>query len=247
VAQCVFVRSKEKDPTTTIDTDFTIPVSAACGLGDGQRSFFILPVNTIQGTDTVTNFSKVTLTIDTTPPTAPSSVKGGAGQTEIKVSWTQPSDTYYFWVIVDTNVSIGTDLDSGINSDCLSTSLTAGANFDPESANLPDGIWVKHINEKASSATLSSDDFGITEGKAAVAVMAEDLGRNRSLVSNVACLDIVPTVGFWDKYKQGGGLAEQGCACTALGTDQHHAPRALGALGLVGLVWVARRRVRRRS
>jgi len=246
---CVYVDYKEQDTTNTADTDFTIAVEKACMLGDGARTFYILPVNTLMGTTNVSPFAQVTLNFDKTPPSPPTSVKGGAGQTEIPVSWTQPSDTYYFWVVVDTNAAAGggdTDSGSPTSGDCASTLLQSGTDFDPNADPLPDGIWVKYINEKASRATLSADDLGVTTGRAAVAVMAEDLGHNRSQLSNLACIDIVPTTGFWDTYRKGGGTADEGCVCTAPGGTR---PRAQLAWPLLlGLAAVALwRRTRRRA
>ena len=243
---CEHVKFKEQDTTVTADTDFTIPVGPACMLGDGKRSYYILPVMTLMGSDTISPFALVTLPYDQTPPSAPTSVKGGAGQTEISVSWKQPSDTFFFWVVADTNVGAAAGVDAGSDS-CASATLRDGDEFDPDISPLPDGIWVRHITEKASSTTLSADDLGISEGEAAVAVIAEDRGHNRSVLSNVACIHVVPTVGFWDSYKGAGGSADAGCACTALGAQRHAPSRFISALVVAGAVLTLRRRSRRRA
>jgi hypothetical protein len=245
-ALCELVLDKEQDVTNTVDTDFTVPVMKACALGDGNRSIWVLAVTSENGSMDATAYAKITLTFDTTPPSPPGSVKGGAGQTEIPVSWTQPSDSYYFWVVVDTNVSASdADVDAGSGSECTSKLLQPDAEFDPDQDPLPDGVWVKYINEKASKATLSADDLGITEGQAAVAVMAGDRGRNHSKLSNIACLDIVPTTGFCGKYREAGGAADAGCACTVPGMQRRDAHLGWAVLLGFGLLGVWRRAQRR--
>ena len=248
---CDYVKTKEQDMTVTADSDFTIPVKQACDLGDGTRTFFILPVNTERGTDTATVFARVALVYDQTPPSAPTGVKGGAGETEISVGWTQPSDSYYFWIVTDSNVNAsGSDGDAGgSNGGCSSSTLMAGADFDPSVyLNKPaDGIWVKYLNSKSQRTTISGDDLGVTEGKAAVAVIAEDLAHNRSVLSNVDCVDVVPTVGFWDKYKSGGGIADEGCGCATLGAGRQSMPRIWSALCVAGAIIAVRKRARRRA
>jgi MYXO-CTERM domain-containing protein len=172
-------------------------------------------------------------------------VSAGAGQTVIPVGWSQPSDSFYFWLVIDRNVT-GGDTDSG-TGDCSTSSLTAGADFDPESASLPDGVVTRHIKEKVSKATLSSAEVGITEGQVAVAVIAEDLGFNRSVLSNIACAHVVPTTGFWDAYRAGGGEAGPGCACATPGAGLPNAHMAWPVLAALGLLAGARRRLRRRA
>jgi hypothetical protein len=247
MALCEFVKIKEQDPAIISDNDFTIPVDKACTLGDGARSFYVLPVNTMRGTETAAKFARITLNFDRTPPSAPTGVHGGAGETVIGVSWSQPtSDNYYFWLVVDRNVSAG-DTDSG-DADCSSANLTAGAEFDPESSSLPEGLWVKHINQKVSSTELDGQkDLHITRGRAAVAVIAEDLGRNRSVLSNVDCIEVVPTTGFWDAYRAGGGQAEPGCACTTPGAGLPNTRMAWPVLVALSLLTAAWRRARRRA
>jgi MYXO-CTERM domain-containing protein len=247
-ALCTYVKIKEQDPSLIADSDFTIPLEEICKLGDGARSYYILPVTTMMGTEPVTTFAKVTLNIDKTPPAAPTGVSAGAGQTMIPVGWSQPSDSFYFWLVIDRNVNGGyTDSGAGASADCTSSSLTAGEEFDPESPSLPDGVVPIHLKEKVSKTTLTSEQIGITEGQVAVAVIAEDLGFNRSVLSNVACAQVVPTTGFWDAYHAAGGEAEPGCACATPGAGLPNAHIAWPVLTALGLLAGARRRMRRRA
>jgi hypothetical protein len=302
---CNYVTYKEQqDPTgTTADTNFVVPSKPLCDLGDGSRQYWVLPVNTLMGSDTISVYANVTLNVDTTPPEAPTKVKAGSGETQIPVEWTQPADSFYYWVVIDTNVGTPVDAgtldgslpsdDSGVTLDastagvggasvnvagvggaagtagssgfggasgnsgaggsttvgiadpaCPSQFLIPGMAFDPDTGSLPKGVISKYIKEKASRATFSEDEIGTKGG--AVAVIAEDLGKNRSVLSNIACLKVVKTSGFWDNYRSGGGDAAQGCACSAPGAGQraakHSAWYLLAALGLLGAWWRTRRR-----
>jgi hypothetical protein len=96
IPPCKRIDYKEQDTTVTANTNFVIPASAWCDQDDGMRSVFILPVNTLEGSDNVATYANVALTVDRTPPSAPSNVVGGAGETEIPVSWSQPSDSFYY-------------------------------------------------------------------------------------------------------------------------------------------------------
>jgi MYXO-CTERM domain-containing protein len=296
---CIWVADKEQNPVNTEDLNFQVSVEEMCKLGDGARSYFILPVNTLMGTDAVSTYANVTLNVDQTPPSPATSVKGGSGETEIPVNWTQPTEAYYYWVIVDTNVGAN-NADAGIDAstedsgaaesgdasidaggglvvggagssgasgsagssgasgsagssgppnhgpaECASRYLTAGMTFDPE-AKLPPGVKAFFIDKMVSSTILSGSDIGAPV--AAVAVIADDLGKNESVLSNIDCVHVVKTNGFWDGYKANGGDAVAGCACSAPGAGQRttlHATAWAGLAGLLGLAGYFRTRRRR--
>jgi MYXO-CTERM domain-containing protein len=297
---CIYVDSKEQDPVTTQDLNFQVSVEQMCRQGDGARSYFVLPVNTVMGTDAVMTFATVTLNVDQTPPSAPTSVKGGSGETEIPVTWTQPTEAYYYWVIVDTNVGANVS-DAGVDAsaddsgaagsggasgdvggaagesggtggsggaagssgsggaagssgsggasnhgpaECASRYLTAGTHFNPQQDKLPPGVKSWFIDKKVSSTTLSGAEIGVPVG--AVAVIADDLGKNESVLSNIDCVHVVKTNGFWDGYKAGGGDAQPGCACSTPGAGHRTTADSAWAwlAGLLGLAGYFRTRRR---
>jgi hypothetical protein len=105
--------------------------------------------------------------------------------------------------------------------------LTEGA--DP--ASLPSTLPQKRVNEPtASGVELTADD--IDGESAAVAVVAVDEAGNQSPLSNIGCVKVVPTEGFWDRYQNQGGEGQAGCPCSALGTVHLHSawPIALSLL-----------------
>jgi MYXO-CTERM domain-containing protein len=301
---CVLVDSKEQDPVTTQDTNFQVSVKEMCKLGDGARQYFVLPTNTLNDTAAATTFANITLQIDTDPPSPPTDVKGGSGETEIPVTWVQPTDAYYYWVVVDTTAgqvsadagvdaaaedsgaapsggtgdgtggsgsggmggSSGAAGSSGMSGSsgaagssggsgttghgnnggplCPSRFLFEGAAFNPASDKLPPGMFSRFIDKKVSSTTFSGDEIG--SKLAAVAVISDDLAKNQSVLSNISCLQVVETNGFWEKYKAAGGTADQGCACSIPGAGRGGTSNALwpwlaGLIGIVG-VWRTRRR-----
>jgi MYXO-CTERM domain-containing protein len=293
---CVYVDSKEQDPVTTQDTNFQVSVEQMCLQGDGAREYFVLPTNTVNTTAAVTPFAHVTLQIDTDPPSAPTSVQGGSGETEIPVTWTQPTDAYYYWVVVDTTAGTATpDAGMGVAAEdsgaapsggagdgtggggtggsggaagnkggsgssgsagsaptgpfdnggplCPSRFLIAGSKFNPKDK-LPAGVFAKFIDKKVSSTTFTGSEIG--SKLAAVAVISDDLAKNNSVLSNISCLQVVETNGFWEKYKATGGDAEQGCVCSTPGAGKRGTSKTLlpwlaGLLGIVGF-WRTRRR-----
>jgi hypothetical protein len=68
-----------------------------------------------------------------------------------------------------------------------------------------------------------------------------------SPVSNIACLKVVPTSGFWDSYKTDGGEADAGCGCSVPGGAHGESRPWLSLLGAaLGLIWLGSRRRARR-
>jgi MYXO-CTERM domain-containing protein len=213
------------------------------------------------------------LPLDVIPPNAPMNVKGGDGETQIRVTW-ERADTNIArnWIVWDPkpytasagDATSDASVDSGMSgsggssadeedggtsnamsdSSCLSSVLMAGQEIDIDK--LPAGIHRKQAVGDVESADLSGSD--INSSRAAVAVVAQDLAGNWSVLSNIACVNVVDTSGFWDEYKVDGGDAEPGCACSLPGSGasetRHIASGLLATLALLGLAIVRVRRKR---
>jgi hypothetical protein len=240
---CQYVGVKEQEPTTTVDTDFTIHVKPMCDLGDGAQTLYVLPVNTQRGIDNVLTYAKVTLLIDQTPPDAPTDVTTDAAKADLAVSWTEPSDGYYCWIVVDSTASAtGANDDAGLASGaCTSQLLQADGDFNPTSF-LPDGITVRLINERASRIVLTRDDLGSSATRAAIAVIAEDIAHNRSPLSNLACGQVGSSVAT-----PAAGTPQRGGGCTVLDLGQPNDPRAWPLLAMFGLLGWRQRHSRQRG
>jgi hypothetical protein len=185
-----------------------------------------------------TGYGTFELETDAEPPLAPTRVTGGSGEHRIPIEWdTDESDIERFIVYIDNEptaapggaggTSAGVDGGSPNTGDCGSSVLTPGA--DAES--LPSSLRQKRVDEPtASGVELSADDIG--GEAAAVAVVAVDEAGNQSPLSNVGCVKVVPTQGFWDRYENNGGTGQAGCPCSTLGAAQLHSawPVALSLL-----------------
>lgn len=198
----------------------------------GKPTFWFLAVDAPESSEDVgTDWVKYeALTIDRVAPEAPRSVKGGSGENQIPIEWkNDDTEIDQFIVYVDSGSGGGTagtggsDSDAGTGSDagttvgatntaCGSGLLRQGGT----STNVPSSVTTKTVNEDTASGTnLSAGDIEGTS--AAIAVVAVDIAGNQSTLSNVACVSVVPTEGFWDRYEANGGDVEGGCPCTALG------------------------------
>jgi hypothetical protein len=245
-ASCALVSVEELDPTITIDTDFTIPLKPMCDLGDGEHTFFVLPVTTQRGPDDVAIYANITLGIDQTPPSAPTDVTIGAGQTENRLSWTAPDDAERFWIISDFRATIeknsATASDAGNDSEtCTSETLQANADFDPHAV-AADGVESKYLSKRTSSVQLSkSDSTRTTAADVAVAVIAEDAAGNYSRLSSLACFHREPGAAT-----PVGGGAKGGGGCTALGVAGPNTQPAWPMLLAFGLVRLLAARARSR-
>lgn len=171
------------------------------------------------------------LNIDTDPPSAPTSIVGGRGENEIPITWrVSGQNVDSFEIYVDSG-SGGTPIrDAGgepppSNDGGADESDTGGATNDMcGSGRLREGGSAEDVDslvrksEGSSTATgtkLSADEVG--GESAAVAVVALDEADNRSPLSAVECVYIVPTTGFKDAL---GEDVPQGCPCAAAGPAQ---------------------------
>jgi hypothetical protein len=231
-------------------------------------------VNTLNSTATVMPYGVFELPLDVIPPNAPTNVDGGDGETRIRVTWERAdaniSRNYVIWdpkpitetTPADAGVTDGgdgmgaagssgsTEDDGGTDDEsadpsCISTLMKAGDTIDVD--HLPKGLHMKPAVGDVESFELSGDL--INSPRAAVAVVAQDLAGNVSVLSNVTCVNVVDTTGFWDDYKVNGGEAEAGCACSLPGTrasGRHARGGLLATFALLGLA-VARARRKRHS
>lgn len=246
---CIRIKYEDRNQSSMVQ-EFDIPISDLCS-NEGDVTLWFLPVDTLDTNEAVTPYGMFQLPLDMIPPDAPSNVRGGVGETEIPITWDRnDSNISRNWILWDPNpVSGAGDADggtdgTGTSEDCSSPDLMPGQAIDI--AHLPEGIQRTDAVGDVVSSNLSGDQIG--SDRAAVAVVAQDLAGNWSVLSNVACVDVVPTNGFWDEYKAAGGEAAQGCACSLSGSPTSSArpaaPGLFASLGVLALAAVRRRRKR---
>lgn len=226
LSNCTFVTTQEIENRTQ-DLEMRIPANLLFrdGCDNGQLSMttlWFLPVDASQQGDAVTRFGTIAVNIDGDPPEPPTNLTGGSGESLIRVTWkTSERDLQEFIVYIDnapTAGGPGGGEDGGSNSTdgmCGSTALMAGGS----PAELPSSIRQRSIKEAtATGIDLTPED--IAGERAAIAVATVDKANNRSSLSNIACVSVVPTESFWDRYKANGGEADGGCPCRTGGKAQ---------------------------
>lgn len=251
----------------------TIKTSALLGSDcdketESMPKIWFLAVSTPKGSEDVKTLYTMleTLRLDTSAPAPPTGVKGGSGEKQIPVEWdASGSDLETFIVLIDPQATAGggasgsgasgsggggADEDGGADDEpatgggassdgeCRSSVLTPNGSIE----GLPSSVRRKTINEAtATGIDLSPNDI---DGElAAVAVVAVDEAGNASRMSALACVKIVPTDGFWDRYQQEGDPVAGGCPCTAAGPAQLDTGWPV-ALALAFIARSARRRRR---
>jgi MYXO-CTERM domain-containing protein len=249
--------SEQVNSYRTFNTE--IDIKPVCRLNEeqtegaeGPQTLYFLLLQSKGSAEQAQFYRAFTIKIDTHAPTAPKITLAGSGQTDIKLEWELPVSSTNFWVAADySNGALSSDGDAGVtdggvgSNDCNSNYLRAGDKFDPDAR--PTGLYVRNTE---SISTSWSFDGALFQGvkKVPVVVVAEDLAGNLSLQSEVRCITVEPTTGFWERYKAADGEAEVGCACAAPGAPRHGRNAVLAtpvALLLVGAY--ARRRIRRRA
>lgn len=228
-----------------------------------REQIWFLAVETASDSSNITedNYGAKKLDIDVDAPEAPTNIKGGSGENEITVSWRVGRETVdSFEVLIDSTGTDGpvlrdaavepepepepTDTDGGsvsvldastdqaepgdTNSECGTGALREGASSE-DYASFPR----KDVPSKTATSTDLSGG-SIIGDSAAVAVIAIDAAGNRSTLSAVECVFVVPTTGFKDQYELDNGEIPQGCPCAATGPVQvEHAWPIAVALGIV--------------
>jgi MYXO-CTERM domain-containing protein len=234
----------------TNESDFTTGVQSICDIGDGALNLYFLPAENTSDNSDVAIYGQYKLEIDKSPPNAPINVQAGAGETRIPIEWTigdreEIANNLLIWDTAPVSGSAVEDGGPGSgDEECNSAILKEGDDYDPDALANFDSIRTKEVVGNVSSTTVSASDLGAS--RVAIAVIAEDLATNRSKISNVDCLKVVPTSGFWDAYKASGGEADPGCACSTPGTRASFGS-SIWPLALVALAWAVRRRSRKGS
>jgi MYXO-CTERM domain-containing protein len=247
---CEQIAVFDKEPEE-IQKEVTIPLNEQfCDITGNPQLYFLL-TNTVGTAETISSYATIAIRLDTSPPGPPTNIRGGRGETAIPVEWDAASGSPTNYYVIYEPQSGGAedsgppsmtagDEDAGSEADCTSTRLVPGQAFDVDTP--MDGVYVDETGDNGKSYRLSGAQIGAP--RAAVAVISEDLAGNRSVLSSLACVDVVPTDGFWDDYKREGGRAEPGCACSVPSASRspvYGLPLALALLAL------CLRRNRRRS
>jgi hypothetical protein len=184
---CQYVNSQEIDPVTTQLASFGVPVETLCALGDGKRSYFILPTNTLMGTAAAASFATVTLNIDTVPPEPLSALRLDSSQAQPTLVWTRtPGESLRYWLVIDSSANVAVaDQDAGAEADsCGSQVLVPGAEFDWDHAG--QHVTLQRVAPETASLALNPSDLG--SAGSAVAMLVDDSAGNHSVLSNVVCV-----------------------------------------------------------
>lgn len=171
-----------------------------------------------------------------------------------------PPDLQGYWLLCDppgggvTNADAGTDAgdsgrtrldaddeegDDGTGGSCGTTALVSTLNVNDSA------IFARYRCSDLVGATATrAVAQGLTNGRPYhLAVVAQDLAGNRSLVSVAPnCVTPVPVTDFWESYRGAGGQALPGACAVAAGRVGPTGAWMVVAFGLV--IWVRRRRAR---
>jgi hypothetical protein len=166
--------------------------------------FFMRLPSATSGED-ATAWGVIEIPIDTKAPPAPTEVSDdGEGESAIPVDWTfEGTDVNRFYVCWDP-----------ASEGCASSVLVAGADVDPSNP----AIECDTATASQRSTTLSG--AAAIGQEVAVAVIAEDLAKNRSVLSNIGCVTGVETTGWLDLHKAQGG--ETGNTCSVAAMNRGH-------------------------
>lgn len=243
---CTQIGEAEDRNESDLEQTFTIPMVEFCDLKGDIRIYF-LPVESVNSSRDISTYGVYKLSIDTSPPGAPTNVRSKPGETEIPIDWNLGDDNVFqnflVWdtAVVSPDDLEGVDAGSGTSGDCASATLIPGADLDL--SNLPDTTHQEMVGN-VRSHTLDGTRIGAD--RVVLGIVAEDRAGNRSVLSNVTCVSVVLTDGFWDGYKNAGGDIEEGCACSLPGASSRTNRLAFVPL-LLAAVLVALRIRRKRS
>lgn len=233
VNRCEYITTLSTNNQTQ-DLEIELMASALFESCDANReaepTLWFLAVDSPESSEAVgTGFGTFRLSLDTTRPDAPTDVRGGSGENTIRISWgTDDAGLQGFRIYIDSTPTAGgggaagagaqPDDDAGTDApstgDCGSDELVPGTVIEDTS-----GVQVREVL-RASATGFDLDASAIDGDSAAVAVVALDEAGNESPLSNIGCVSIAPTTGFWDRYRENGGEDVSGCPCSALGPAQ---------------------------
>lgn len=214
------------------------------------RRLYFFPAAGSDITDSVDTFGCYDLTVDASPPAAPTDLNAPQGENVLTLTWETVTDQTiqsYVAFYDDRSDPEGTvdDFDAGAgdgNGDCPSSVIVEGAILDR--LNLPTGIGSSSVTgQVASSVDIGTGGLG--SEVLPVAVAALDQAGNLGPLSEVTCMRIVETDGYWDAVEAAGAGDQAGCACgVGRGGDWAGASSAVAPIGLalLGLSLRARRR-----
>lgn len=268
-SQCTRLSHNRENDRVNNYTNFAVEVdfSPVCQLNsdlsggqDGKKELYFLLLSSKGSSEAAMFYGTLNFDLDLTPPDPPTITEAGVGQTDIPVKWSatiQTGDQFY----VAADYSGGAlerdggvaDADGGIMMDagagsggCYSAYLKPGAKIDLSAR--PPGLLIAGPTTAREYSFTGEDFHGAT--KVPAVVVAKDRAGNVSAMSEVACLTVEPTSGFWNRYKQGdtAGTADPGCACSTPGARGRRAAglAAIPATLLLACAW-ALRRIRRRA
>lgn len=238
---CTFVGSFDVDSTM-----FDIPLGSmdafdSCDTATTQEFWFlIVPAPEDNTTDVAAaNYGSLLIALDPTPPSVPTGLEPAAGDTQIEISWDNPTSE----TLSGANIYVDPAGCDETGAVIAGGTLVAGQ---PP----PGDPQVEVSGTAVRAATLNGEALGLEYGQyAAVAVTLVDLGTNESNLSNVVCIQRVEVRGFWDAYCADRGLDDAAC------TDQYGCAVSvpgggrgwLAGLGFVlgAILLVSRRRSRR--
>lgn len=254
----------------------TVKIAPVCDLNaertsgtkQGPQTLWFLLLRSQGSAEAAMFYRAFTINIDTVAPDPPTELNNPSGQTDIRLTWTLANSATNYWVFADYSegalVGEEDDSDAGVAdggtgtagsgsaaaNGCTSNYLRKGARIPVEAR--PPGLLVRETDSISTEMSFDGRDF---EGvkKVPVAVAAEDLAGNVSVMSDVSCITVEQTTGFWDRYKSpdgdsAGGVAEPGCACSTPGAHPNSPGLVLAApIALLVVGAYARRRIRRRA
>ncbi|HEX6274153.1 MAG TPA: hypothetical protein VFZ53_13990 [Polyangiaceae bacterium] len=199
---------------------------------DEVLRFFILD----SGGNLFPGVATYTVSYDLVGPAAPSSVKAGIGEDSLIVTWNaNSSDEFLGRYNVYADVAGGTPPGAGGEGGGGSTP-TDGCTSDDL---VPGEIPTVGYKTQTNASTTEAQAGGLTNGVLyAVGVSSVDNFNNAGPLSKLDCAIPEPVTGFFEAYRDAGGLGGGGYC--ALG-----ATRSLGSaafVGLAALAFIARRR-----
>lgn len=210
------------------EKDIDIPLNelANCET-DGTQTIFVLAAMGAETTEDVgTEWGKFEIEVDKTPPSAPSGVRAGSGDTAITVSWDSLGMSIFEYRVY---------VDAAAGS-CEATTLVAG---EP----IPAELESTH-NTPTTSSAVNAADLGLAVGQtAAVGVAAVDTARNVSVLSMTTCLTRVETSGFCERF----GECEEGCSVSSARHGAAPGTSAFLLCAAAALLVVRRRRSAKRG
>lgn len=210
---CTRIDAEDYDFSTTgvtVDVAFADLLAAAdltdCA-GYDKELFIRLVVDKSTTDSSNTENADARIIVDTIAPTPPSGLVASATENTIRVEF-EPS------------------ADSDINRYFVYWSTTAfESGQDPADLTLDREPIGDNTTDKVSVTLNPADDLY-------VAVVAEDLAGNLSVLSGVVQATVVETNDFWEQYRNSGGSERGGCSTTSVHTSPWLFLCAIGLFGL---------------